>query len=579
MIIAIHRLKLKKNAQMIKKYVYTQLFLFLVICSLQMNGQSKKPNEDSNFELLKTEISKQKENALKLKLIHSHLTTAKGHLDTLKMADAYYYLSKWDQKNQATYADSLIELTRNKRYASYPARGYLLKGNHEYEEGKYPKALELYLTASKFAKQNGNEKLYFKLKFNIGLLKNTAGEREEAHIIFTEYVNFLEKNKHATDGKLYNKVLFALADAYIYNEQYDLAKTYIDKGIQNTLKIDDIELYSNFIVYSGMHEFFSKNYSRAIDSLKKGKELIQKSDRVKTRIAICDYYIARSYQDLGKIEQGLYYFKNVDSILKKTEDVIPELIDTYDYLIKYYRSKGDTELQIRYINTLLRLDSIKDSNQIYLSKNINDRYDTAELISEKEALISQLEEEKFLKENTISILIVFLSLIGLFAGYWFWRSHINKKRFMVLLEKQKNEQKQGQQDTTIPKINTKEDHEIPEEVIENVLKKLKAFENSDKYSKKHYTLNSLAKELNTNSAYLSKIINVYKHINFANYLNNLRIDFAVNQLTINKSLRSYTIRAIAEEVGFKNAQSFSSAFYKKTGIYPSYFIKRLNNNS
>jgi AraC-like DNA-binding protein len=34
--------------------------------------------------------------------------------------------------------------------------------------------------------------------------------------------------------------------------------------------------------------------------------------------------------------------------------------------------------------------------------------------------------------------------------------------------------------------------------------------------------------------------------------------------------------AIAEEIGFNNAQTFSSAFYKKTGIYPSYFINQLN---
>ena len=33
--------------------------------------------------------------------------------------------------------------------------------------------------------------------------------------------------------------------------------------------------------------------------------------------------------------------------------------------------------------------------------------------------------------------------------------------------------------------------------------------------------------------------------------------------------------AIAQEVGFNNSESFSKAFYKKTGIYPSYFIKQL----
>ncbi len=33
--------------------------------------------------------------------------------------------------------------------------------------------------------------------------------------------------------------------------------------------------------------------------------------------------------------------------------------------------------------------------------------------------------------------------------------------------------------------------------------------------------------------------------------------------------------AIAEEAGFNTAESFSKAFFKKTGIKPSYFIKEL----
>ncbi|WP_159025502.1 AraC family transcriptional regulator [Aquimarina sp. Aq78] len=39
--------------------------------------------------------------------------------------------------------------------------------------------------------------------------------------------------------------------------------------------------------------------------------------------------------------------------------------------------------------------------------------------------------------------------------------------------------------------------------------------------------------------------------------------------------RKYTVQAIAQEIGFNNSEAFSKAFYKKTGIYPSYFIKKL----
>ena len=106
---------------------------------------------------------------------------------------------------------------------------------------------------------------------------------------------------------------------------------------------------------------------------------------------------------------------------------------------------------------------------------------------------------------------------------------------------------------------------------------MEKFEKTHRYTKNKITLNTLAKELKTNISYLSKIINVHKGLNFPNYLKKLRIDYAIEKLKDDAKFRTYTIQAIAEEVGFNKAQSFSAAFYKKTGFYPSYFIKQLEN--
>ncbi|WP_282085191.1 helix-turn-helix domain-containing protein [Aquimarina algiphila] len=566
---------------MIKKYTFLGYLLILFVYANQVYGQNEKEDKNQNdlgYTQLKALIANQKIDSLKVKTLQSYLSESKSRADTLGMANAYFFLANLIKEAKLQYADSLIEITKGKKYINYPARGYLLQGNTQYELGKYKEALELYLIASEAAKKNGNELQYRKLRFNIGLLKNTAGDRNEAQIIFLEHLDFLEKNPDLKGPNSYNKTLFALTDSYIYDDKFNLAGDYINKGIQETLRTEDLEVYSHFVVYSGMHQYFSKNYTQAIDSLNKGKELIKKVDDIETRTAICDYYLGRSYRALGSIEISMQYFKNVDHTLKETEDIIPELIDTYDYLIADAKSKKDLEQQIEYINTLLRLDSIRHANQIYLTKNINERYDTAELVAEKEKLIDELQEKTFLKEETIAVLILFLITLVILVIYFFYRSHANKRRFLNLLEEQKNkDQGQPEFNTISNTISKKEEIDIPEEVIATVLKKLHGFEESVRFSKKQYTLNSLAKELQTNSAYLSKIINVHKNMNFANYLNNLRVDFAVGELTTDKALRSYTIKAIAEEVGFKNAQSFSSAFHKRTGIYPSYFIKQLNN--
>jgi AraC-like DNA-binding protein len=54
----------------------------------------------------------------------------------------------------------------------------------------------------------------------------------------------------------------------------------------------------------------------------------------------------------------------------------------------------------------------------------------------------------------------------------------------------------------------------------------------------------------------------------------LRIDYAVLQIRDDKK-RNYTIQALALEFGFTSAESFSSAFFKNTGIKPTYYIEQL----
>jgi AraC-like DNA-binding protein len=49
----------------------------------------------------------------------------------------------------------------------------------------------------------------------------------------------------------------------------------------------------------------------------------------------------------------------------------------------------------------------------------------------------------------------------------------------------------------------------------------------------------------------------------------------IEELKVNSKFRRYTIRAIANEIGFNTTEAFSKSFYKTTGIYPSFFMKQL----
>jgi YesN/AraC family two-component response regulator len=143
-----------------------------------------------------------------------------------------------------------------------------------------------------------------------------------------------------------------------------------------------------------------------------------------------------------------------------------------------------------------------------------------------------------------------------------------KKRYLELTERMNVE-------PGVIVLSKKNGINISQEVIADILERLERFESTNKYLQQQISLHSLAKQLKTNPNYLSRVINLKRGKNFSQYLNDLRIDYAIEALRINTTFRKYSIKAIAAECGYKNATSFSRAFYRHTGFYPSFYLKQL----
>lgn len=555
------------------KYKLIPLFIFLFLTSVLWSQQTDLDSlKLKTYDELKYIIEDTKDKGFKLNCIQVLLEKAKKEQNIIEIAEGYKYksLSTYPDSLSIIYADSIITLTKNINDIKFPASAYTIKGNVFFELGDYKKSLDQYLIAIDLAKMNNNKFQCLTLKFNIGLLKNNLGERKEAQKIFKSYLVQIEQengNYHTN----YIKGLYAIADSYTYSKESDTADIYIKKGIYYALKSNDNYLYSYFILTSGINKYFKNDFKNAIDSLRKAKALLKLNNFEQTRIATSDYYIGKSLYELNRKGESLIYFNKVDSLLHITKDITPELIDSYNYLIKDSKITNNLKSQVRYINSLIQFDSILDSNYKYIKNTLIKKYDTPELILEKEKLISELNKNETILKNRVIVLIIVLIISILFLYYFISKNILNRKKYDLLTQEIKSNQKN--------KIVEIRDIGISEHVINDILTKLENFEASDKFVSKTYTLNSLSKELNTNSSYLSKVINVTRETNFTQYLNDLKIDFTVNKLSSDRRFRSYTIKAISEESGFNNAQSFSAAFHKKTGIYPSYFIKRLNNEN
>lgn len=86
------------------------------------------------------------------------------------------------------------------------------------------------------------------------------------------------------------------------------------------------------------------------------------------------------------------------------------------------------------------------------------------------------------------------------------------------------------------------------------------------------TLNILARKLNTNTTYLSRLVNEYYGQNFSAYINTFRIN-AAQRMLVDPECDHFTIEGIAREVGFKSKSSFNAAFKSITGLTPSAYKK------
>lgn len=108
--------------------------------------------------------------------------------------------------------------------------------------------------------------------------------------------------------------------------------------------------------------------------------------------------------------------------------------------------------------------------------------------------------------------------------------------------------------------------------ISRVIREKQLFKQND------FSLQLLSDELNSNSSYISQIINHGLGIRFNDYINRFRVEEAKVQLLSSKN-KHLTIEAISEQCGFKSKSTFFRAFKKETGLTPKQFLSGFENSS
>ncbi|MGQ7944173.1 helix-turn-helix domain-containing protein [Flavobacterium sp. WC2509] len=320
-----------------------------------------------------------------------------------------------------------------------------------------------------------------------------------------------------------------------------------------------------FIQSEGVNQYFTHNYRDAIKKLTMALPSI-KNNKDLTNETVINFYIGKSYWSQNLQEKALPYFKKIDTAFQKQNYIRPDLREAYELLIDYYQQQNNKELQLYYISALLKVDKFLNQDYRYLSGKIHKEYDTKKLLQ------TQRDIEQSMKYETVGGLIIIM-IMTLIIALLVNRHFRNKKLFKELMNRKPGTEKPLDSSSSNKEIEL----DISPEVVATILKNIEKFESKKKYLGKDMTLGKMAILLNTNTKYVTKIITRYRNKGTIEYISDLKIDHIVELLKNENKYRNYTNKALGEEAGFGSTQNFTKAFNNRTGLSPTYFIKKLKN--
>ncbi len=561
-----------------KKKFYCKILFFTLLPFILLGQNKNNFNNLSYDELRNTFLSEENNNQKKILIANAYLNKAKEENEDIQIARAYYMFAMTsfdnDDNKAIEYLDKAILYSKDLNDKGLPAVTYFQKARILQKQLRYKEAVNCFILAEKDSKYKNPDYSYI-VKLNLAVIKSeNLGEVDEAMILYKECYNYYRANgcRKPKYSGFYQEILFDLADAYKAKKQIDSSTYYNKLGYIEAKYTKDEEMLNLFILNEGANQAANKNYKTALDSIKKAlPKMISYKNEGNTLAGY--YYLGKVYQGLNNKEKAIKNYKLVDSIYHKTKNISPEFVSGYNYLINYYKNNGDKNNQLKYLTTFMSIDSTMQKSYKEIYKSIHKDYEVPNLIKEKEELISSLKGDKKYSYWGIGILIFTVIGLSSFIYYQLQQKKKDRARFEKIIAEINNPTVYKK--TEIVNSYNKKELGISEEQANHILNKLKAFESKKDFLNSAVTAQSLSQEFDTNSTYLSKVINHYKGKNFSQYLNDLRIDYAIINIQNDKDLKKYTISALANEFGYNAAESFSSAFYKKTGIKPSYFIKEL----
>lgn len=500
----------------------------------------------------------------------------------VKINKANYYNANFDFERALTIYDDCLKTAIQINDLYTVSHIHSQKANILYELEKYEESLNSYKKSASQIRLSKSDLLNNKM----GIIKNyfKLNKIENVLPIIQESITIAKQEKNSN-----YEILFLKELSLYYRIKKDFAKSesIINQALNAALASKNISIITEMQLSKSELLTLMQRDNESITLL---NQLLQENQNSLQLEHLCQVYyiLSQNHNNLKQPNQSNEY---LNLYIDNSKKIGQKKIDTIDHLHKI----DITELQAREAN-LVNQKTILFGLVIvlfligifsFLHKKRNDKINQ-ERFEELLFKINEYEESHKNQPITTSIESTPIEMENAFL--------LEEKAHEILSETEASEDLEISEDFILEKeesdiaLDVFKENEAPlkneeqennsfvikDATVNEILEKLIKLEEKKLFLRQDFTLHNVAKRLKTNTAYLSKIINSELNKSFSTYANELRINYIIIELKNNAKLRSYSINAIAEEVGYKSPESFTKYFKLATGLSPSVYIKKIN---
>lgn len=561
-----------------------QLFIFIFLLGvLHLNAQEKDTLANRSTAELKQLIVDNMRFEPKTAIAYSNYFLKKSEQDNnykdqcsalSLMAESYRVLGDLD--NALEHQISAEKLLDKVDDPLLKVSVYTSLGNIYSDLGTYDKVLPAYFEAIRISEANDFTLTTIAVKHNLAYFKDQIGAYDEALTILKESRKvILEKADSDSSSLFKNDMLQTMVFGKLH--QPDSVFFYGNRALEFAKANKD--QFSE----SGIYEFLGTAYAEK-NQFDEAFKALNKADSMGVSFGN-DIVLMRTRFALASVH---YKVKDYDKVIEILENSIAlterknlnyyNNDNNYKLLAKAYKEKGNYEKANYYFEKYIqKYDFNKDLHQI-IDTGFNEKK-----VEEFRNELQQLKKAKTKQENYVLYLGLGAILLTLVLGIVLINYYRNKKRNELKFKSLHQKLNALKSDERIEIVNTQGEvleetsaSDVGAEVTQQILEGLQKLEKQEYFLKQDCNAYNVAKKIKTNTSYLSKVVNFHFQKNFNTYINDLRINYAIVRLENDTRFRSFSIQSIAEELGYKSADSFTKYFKQNTGLNPSFYIKQLN---